>query len=171
MTPEKRRLHVMVIHTTSMVLWFREYGVLMMILNPFHILSVSPKHLPKTKMRSVDSPTSVLEVYHKSKRQGPSHTSDQRAKHEHSTNEHLQSKPSLNRAYCVSKPQQVDGHILPGWPRYNTLLNSTTILPYQTGIPSSDTCQPNKNGYCLHHFKGKCCYAYACLCLCLFCYV
>ena len=45
------------------------------------------------------------------------------------TNEHLQSKQYLDIAYCLSKLQELDGHILPGWTGYNTLLNSTTIPP------------------------------------------
>ena len=52
------------------------------------------KHLPKK--RSVDPPPNVLEVYHKSKRQGPTPTSYQSVIHEHSTNKHLQSKQSLD---------------------------------------------------------------------------
>ena len=83
----------------------------------------------KTKKRSVDPPPNVLEVRHKRKRQCPSPTSDQSVIHEHSTNEHLQSKQSLDKPYCLSKLQEVYGHILPGWTGYTTLLNSTTISP------------------------------------------
>ena len=39
----------------------------------------------------------------------------------------------------MSKLKEVDGHILPGWTGYNSHLNSPTILPCQTGIPSSPT--------------------------------
>ena len=84
-------------------------------------------HLPKK--RSFDPPPNVLEVYHKRKRQGPIPTSNQNVIHEHSTNEHLQSKPSLDIACCLSKFQELDGHILPGWTGYNTFLNSPTIPP------------------------------------------
>ena len=79
--------------------------------------------------RSVDPPPNVLEVYHKRIRQGPTPTSYQSIIHEHSTNEHLQSKQSLDITYCLSKLQELNGHILPGWTGYNTLLNSTTIPP------------------------------------------
>ena len=83
------------------------------------------KHLPKAKKRSDDPPPNV----HKRKRQGPSATSDQDVKHEHSTNEHIQYKQSLDIAYCLLKLQKVDGHIIRGWTGYITLLNSTTIPP------------------------------------------
>ena len=36
---------------------------------------------------------------------------------------------SLDIAYCLLKLQEIDGHILPSWTGYNTLLHSTTILP------------------------------------------
>ena len=127
MTLRKRRLQVNVLHTTPVVFWFRGYGVLMMILNSLHVLTVSPKHLPKSKKRSVDSPPNVLEVNHKRKQQYP--PSAQSSIHEHSTNEHLQSKQSLDIAYCLTKLQEIDGHISPGWIGYNTPLNSTTIFP------------------------------------------
>ena len=52
------------------------------------------KHLPKK--RTVDPPPNILEVYHKRKRQGPTPTSYKNVIHEHSTNEHLQSKQSLD---------------------------------------------------------------------------
>ena len=87
------------------------------------------KHLPKNKKRSVDPPPNVLEVYHKRKRQGPTPTSYQSVIHEHSTNEHLQSKQSLDIAYCLSKLHELNGQILPGWTGYNTLLNSDAIPP------------------------------------------
>ena len=132
--------------------------MLMMILKQFYVLTVSPKHLPKTKKRSVDPHPNVLEVYLTRKRQGSLPTSDHRVIHEHFTNEHLQSKQSLERAYCLSKLQEVDGQILPGWTWYNTHQNSTTILPCQTGMHSSDRCQPNKNGHCLHHFRAMYCF-------------
>ena len=100
-----------------------------MVLNPFHVLTVSPSISQKNKKRCVDPPPNALEVYHKRKRQGPIPTSYQNVIHEHSTNEHLQSTQSLDIAYCLSKLQELDGHILPGWAGYNTLLNSTTIPP------------------------------------------
>ena len=102
----------------------------MLILNPFHVLTVSPKQLPISKNRSVDSPPNMLEVYHQRKRQCPFPTSDQSVIHEHSTNEHLQSKQCVDIAYCFfSNLEEVDGHILPGWIGYNKLRNSTTISP------------------------------------------
>ena len=60
------------------------------------------KHLQKNKKRSVDPPPNALEAYHKRKRQGPIPTSCQNVIHEHSTNEHLQSKQCLDIAYCWS---------------------------------------------------------------------
>ena len=54
------------------------------------------KHLPKNKKCTVDRPPNSLEVYHKRKRQGPTPTSYKRVIHEHSTNEHLWSKQSLD---------------------------------------------------------------------------
>ena len=99
----------------------------MMVLNPLHVLTVSLSICQKK--RSVDPPPNVLEVYHKRKPQIPIPTSYQSVIHEHSTNEHLQSKQSLNIYYCLPKQQELDGHILLGWTGYNRLLNSTTIPP------------------------------------------
>ena len=117
--------------------------LLLLLLNPFHVLTVSPSICQK-KMRSVDPPPNVLEVYHKRKRQGPIPTSYQNVIHEHSTNEHLQYKQSLDIPYCLSKLQELDGHIVSGWTGYNTLLNSTTIhslskLGYLPVIDASTT--------------------------------
>ena len=49
--------------------------------------------------------------------------------HGHSINEYLQFKQSSDIAYCLSKLQEIDGYILPGWTEYNTLLYPTTIHP------------------------------------------
>ena len=58
-------------------------------------INSAAKHLPKKK-RSVNPPPNVLEVYYKRKRQGPTPTHYQSVIHEHSTNEHLQAKQSLD---------------------------------------------------------------------------
>ena len=102
------------------------------------------KHLPKKK-RSVDPPPNVLEMYHKRKRQGPIPTSYKKTVFRHSL-------------LFVKTPRV-------RWTYYSWLdrvqhaskfhYYSSTV---KTGVPSSDKCQPNKNGHCLHHFNAKCCY-------------
>ena len=112
-----------------------------------------------TKKRSVDPPPNVLEVYHKRKRQGPNATSYQSVIHEHSTNEYLQSKQSLDIAYCLSKLPRVRWTYSSWMDRvHHASKFHYYSSPVKTSIPSSDRCQINKNGHCLHHFNAKCCY-------------
>ena len=86
------------------------------------------KHLPKTKTRSVDHTPNVLRC--------PTKESDKvrppsaiRVSYMNTLQINISNKPHIDIAYCLSKLQEVDGHILPGWTGYNTLLNCTTIPP------------------------------------------
>ena len=100
----KRRFQMKVLHNTNGFLAQRIWCVDDATESILCINSES-KYLPKTQKRSVDRPPSVLEVYHKRRRQGLAPTSNQSGIHEHSTNEHLRSKQSLDIDYCLSKLQ------------------------------------------------------------------
>ena len=88
------------------------------------------KKKAKDRRRSVDPPPNILEVYHKQKRQGPSPiNNDQSVITDPATDTHLQYKQSLDSVYCLSKIQEVEGTLHPGWTEYNTLLSFDVIPP------------------------------------------
>ena len=88
-------------------------------------MEIVPRHLPKTKRRSVDTPNTDIIPYHGGKRHGPQPI-DIEMKEMVETSDYKKAFIHIDIAYCLAK-QFAD--VIPGWTGFNTRLCSKNIPP------------------------------------------